>query len=107
MRQVWTNLIDNALKFSRQAEPPRIEVGGERSGGELRYWVKDNGMGYDPAHAGKLWGVFERLHTADEAPPGTGIGLAIVKRIVERHGGTVRAEGAPGKGATFGFTLPA
>ena len=106
MRQVWTNLIDNALKFSQKAAQPRIEIGGMARDGMVEYWVKDNGIGYDPAHAGKLWGVFERLHTAAEAPPGTGIGLAIVKRIVERHGGTVRAEGAPGKGATFGFSLP-
>jgi signal transduction histidine kinase len=107
MRQVWTNLIDNALKFSQKAEQPRIEIGGLARDGMVEYWVKDNGIGYDPAHAGKLWGVFERLHTAAEAPPGTGIGLAIVKRIVERHGGTVRAEGSPGAGARFGFSVPA
>ena len=107
MRQVWTNLIDNALKFSQKAAQPRVEIGGAAKDGKLEYWVKDNGIGYDPAHAGKLWGVFERLHTTAEAPPGTGIGLAIVKRIVERHGGTVRAEGKPGAGATFGFVLPA
>ncbi|HEX8964291.1 MAG TPA: ATP-binding protein, partial [Rhodocyclaceae bacterium] len=105
LRQVLVNLIANALKFSRSREAPLIEVGGDGEGREARYWVKDNGVGFDPAHADKLFGVFQRLHRPSEFE-GTGIGLAIVKRIVGRHGGRVWAEGKPGEGATIGFTLP-
>ena len=103
LRQVWINLLGNALKYSRGRNPPVVEVGFDEGTGE--YWVRDNGAGFDPRHAQKLFGVFERLHTEDEFE-GTGVGLAIVKRIIERHGGSIRAEGAPGQGATFRFSLP-
>jgi PAS domain S-box-containing protein len=105
LKQVLTNLLDNALKFSRHADPPRIQIGCERRADQTAYFVRDNGVGFDPQHAGKLFGVFERLHTAAEFE-GTGVGLAIVKQIVERHGGQVWADAAPGRGATFFFTLP-
>lgn len=105
LKQVLTNLLGNALKFSRSADPPRIQIGCERRGEVAAYFVRDNGIGFDPQHAGKLFGVFERLHTADDFE-GTGVGLAIVKQIVERHGGQVWADAAPGRGATFFFTLP-
>lgn len=104
--QVWMNLIDNALKFSSKKAEPRIEIGSEPlADGGVRYSVRDNGAGFDPAYRDKLFNVFERLHHKKEFD-GTGVGLAIVKRIVERHGGEVFAEAVPGEGATFGFTLP-
>jgi PAS domain S-box-containing protein len=105
LKQVLRNLLGNALKFSRDADPPRIQIGCERRGDATVYFVRDNGIGFDPQHAGKLFGVFERLHTAADFE-GTGVGLAIVKQIVERHGGQVWADAAPGRGATFFFTLP-
>ena len=105
LKQVLTNLLGNALKFSRNADPPRIQIGCERRGDSTVYFVRDNGVGFDPQHAGKLFGVFERLHTAADFD-GTGVGLAIVKQIIERHGGQVWADAAPGRGATFFFTLP-
>lgn len=105
LKQVITNLLGNALKFSRHADPPRIQIGCERRGETVAYFVRDNGIGFDPQHAGKLFGVFERLHTGSDFE-GTGVGLAIVKQIVERHGGQVWADAAPGRGATFFFTLP-
>jgi PAS domain S-box-containing protein len=105
LKQVLTNLLGNALKFSRNADPPRIQIGCERRGDATVYFVRDNGVGFDPQHAGKLFGVFERLHTGSDFE-GTGVGLAIVKQIVERHGGQVWADAAPGRGATFYFTLP-
>jgi PAS domain S-box-containing protein len=105
LKQVLTNLLGNALKFSRNADPPRIQIGCELRGDATVYFVRDNGVGFDPQHAGKLFGVFERLHTRSDFE-GTGVGLAIVKQIVERHGGQVWADAAPGRGATFFFTLP-
>jgi PAS domain S-box-containing protein len=105
LRQVWTNLIGNALKFSRGRPWPRVEVGSRRAGGETVYLVRDNGVGFDMAYAGHLFGVFQRLHRPEEFE-GTGVGLAIVKRIVDRHGGRVWAEAQPGEGATFYFALP-
>jgi signal transduction histidine kinase len=105
IRQVWANLIGNALKYSGKREGARIEVGGREEPRELVYWVRDNGVGFDMRFAGKLFGVFQRLHRADEFP-GTGVGLAIVQRVVSRHGGRVWAEGEPGKGACFHFSLP-
>jgi signal transduction histidine kinase len=105
LRQVWLNLLSNALKYSARSAAPRVEVGHRLEGGELVYWVRDNGVGFDPRYAHKLFGVFQRLHGADEFP-GTGVGLAIVQRVIVRHGGRVWAEGAPGQGACFYFSLP-
>lgn len=106
LRQVWMNLISNALKYTSRARQPRIEVSGYRDGAEMVYRVQDNGAGFDMRYYDKLFGVFQRLHRDDEFS-GTGVGLAIVKRIVKRHGGRVWAEGKPGEGATFYFALPA
>ena len=106
LRQVWVNLLSNAVKYSGRRSVAGIEVGSSAAIGENTYWVKDNGAGFDMRCAGKLFGVFQRLHGEAEFE-GTGIGLAIVKRIVTRHGGAVWAESTPGAGATFYFTLPA
>ncbi len=105
LRQVWTNLIGNALKYSSKVAAPCVGIGGSANGAESEYWVRDNGAGFDPRYADKLFAVFRRLH-ADEDFPGSGVGLAIVRRIVTRHGGRVWAEGKPGNGACFGFALP-
>lgn len=105
LRQVWINLLSNAVKFSANADPARIEVGARDEGEDTIYWVRDNGAGFDMQYAGKLFGVFQRLHSQAEYP-GTGVGLAIVQRIVARHGGRVWAESVPGAGATFYFSLP-
>ena len=105
LRQVLQNLFENALKYSAERSPAKIEVSGEDLPEATRYSVKDNGVGFDMAYAHKLFSVFERLHRADEFE-GTGIGLALVRRIVDRHGGTVAGQGEPGAGATFTFTLP-
>jgi PAS domain S-box-containing protein len=105
LRQVWSNLIGNALKFSRGTGAPQIRIRGERKEHEVEYAVTDNGAGFDQRYAGKLFGVFQRLHSSSEFE-GSGVGLALVERIVTRHGGRVAAEGVPGKGATFRFVLP-
>jgi signal transduction histidine kinase len=104
LRVALTNLIGNAWKFSRKAAKPRIEVGSRPNDGTVEYFVKDNGAGFDMQYAERLFGAFQRLHTQAEFE-GTGIGLATVARVVSRHGGRIRAEGKPGKGATFSFTL--
>jgi len=105
IKQVWVNLIGNALKYSSKTAQPHVEIGGSEEGTEVRYWVRDNGVGFDMRYAERLFGVFQRLHRADEFE-GTGVGLAIVQRIVARHGGRVWAESRPGEGACFHFCLP-
>jgi signal transduction histidine kinase len=105
LRLVWRNLLDNAVKYSRRQERPRIEVACQLRESELIFSVRDNGIGFDMSHADSLFGVFQRLHSSDEFE-GTGIGLATVRRIVVRHGGRTGAESRPGAGATFWFSLP-
>jgi signal transduction histidine kinase len=105
LRTLFTNLLGNAFKFTRAVPEPRIEVGGYVQGESTVFYVEDNGIGFDMRHADKLFAVFERLVSQADYE-GHGVGLAIVARIAERHGGGVRAEGAPGKGATFFVTLP-
>lgn len=105
MRFIFTNLISNACKFAREGEAPSVEVGGSMAGNEATYYVRDEGVGFDMRFSEKLFRVFERLHSADSYP-GHGVGLAIVARMVRRHGGRVWAQGAVGKGATFYFTVP-
>ena len=105
LKQVWTNLIGNALKYSAKAPAPRVCIRAEDGEDENVYWVEDNGAGFDMRYRDKLFGVFQRLHRADEFE-GTGVGLAIVQRIVARHGGRVDAEATPGRGAMFSFALP-
>ncbi|WP_216329542.1 GAF domain-containing protein [Deinococcus aestuarii] len=105
LRQVMLNLLSNALKYTRGQDVARIEVWAEDRPGEWAVFVRDNGVGFDPRYADRLFGVFQRLHRHEEFE-GTGVGLANVRRIIARHGGTVFAQGTPGRGATFGFTLP-
>jgi light-regulated signal transduction histidine kinase (bacteriophytochrome) len=104
LTQVFQNLIGNAIKF-RSREPLEIHVGAKRAKESWLFWVKDNGIGMDPRYSDKIFVIFQRLHTRDKYP-GTGIGLAICKKIVEQHGGKIWAESELGKGATFYFTLP-
>ncbi len=105
LRQVFLNLLSNAFKYSRHRKPAHVEIGSHQDqAGQVVYFVRDNGTGFDMAYAHRLFKVFQRLHREDEFD-GTGVGLAIVKRIVTRHGGQVWAEAAPDRGATFSFTL--
>ena len=105
IRQVWANLLSNAIKFSGKTEKRVVEVGGGTDGRENLYFVQDNGVGFDMRYNDKLFGVFQRLHTVEEFE-GTGVGLAIIQRIIQRLGGRVWAQGRIGAGATFSFSLP-
>lgn len=106
LKQVWTNLISNAVKYTRPRNPAKISIGSAKKDDHWKFFVRDNGVGFNPAYVDRLFGVFQRLHSVDEFE-GTGIGLANVKQIILRHGGQIRAEAEPDKGATFHFTLPA
>jgi two-component system sensor kinase len=105
LRQVFVNLLSNAAKFTRQRSRAKIEVGGREDKTENVYYVRDNGIGFDMKFYDRLFGIFQRLHRDDEFE-GTGVGLSIVKRIVQNHGGRVWAEGKVNGGAVFYFTLP-
>jgi light-regulated signal transduction histidine kinase (bacteriophytochrome) len=107
LRQVFINLISNAVKYSRPRDPARIEIGCSRSAeGDPVIFVRDNGVGFNMKYADKLFGVFQRLHLADEFE-GTGIGLANAHRIITRHGGRIWAQSTQGEGTTMSFSLPA
>ncbi len=105
LTQVWVNLLSNAVKFSAKREQPLVSVSAITDGKEHIYFVRDNGAGFNPKYQDKLFGVFQRLHDSKDYA-GTGVGLALVHRIVQRHGGRVWAEGLPEQGATFYFSLP-
>jgi light-regulated signal transduction histidine kinase (bacteriophytochrome) len=104
--QLFQNLISNSLKYRRPEEPPRVHITATRDGADWLFAVNDNGIGFDPVHAERIFGLFKRLHTRVEYP-GTGIGLAICTRIVEHYGGRIWADAVPNRGATFFFALPA
>lgn len=102
--EVYQNLIENALKFVDDPNDPRVEVGARQDKDEVLCWVRDNGIGIDARYGQKIFGLFERL---DQRIPGTGVGLAVVKRVIEAHGGKIWVESAgAGRGSTFYFTLP-
>jgi len=104
IRQLWVNLVSNAMKYTRHKEKAIVEIGSEEKEDKLTYYIKDNGAGFDMRYYDKLFGVFQRLHT-DKEFEGTGVGLAIVQRIISRHGGVIWAEARPNEGATFFFSL--
>lgn len=105
LKQVMVNLVSNAIKYSSKKEKPEIEIGLSANGGNPTFYVKDNGVGFDMAYYDKLFGVFQRLHSAEEFE-GTGVGLAIVQRIIAKHAGKIWAEGKINEGATFSFSIP-
>jgi len=105
IKQVWINLLSNAIKYSSKETAPCIEIGAEEQASEIIYFVRDNGVGFDMQYAHKLFGVFQRLHRQEEFE-GTGVGLALVKRIIDKHTGRIWAESSPGQGAAFYFSLP-
>lgn len=105
MLQVMINLLSNAIKYSSQKSNPLIEINSKAGKNEVTYTISDNGVGFEMEFADKLFGVFQRLHSADEFP-GTGVGLAIVNRIINKHKGKIWAEGKANKGATFYFSMP-
>jgi light-regulated signal transduction histidine kinase (bacteriophytochrome) len=104
LTRLFQNLTINSIKYRKPDQAPKIHISAARHGREWTVAVKDNGVGIDPQYAEKVFGIFKRLHSRDH--PGTGMGLAICKKIVERHGGRIWVESEPGKGATFFFTLP-
>jgi light-regulated signal transduction histidine kinase (bacteriophytochrome) len=106
LQQVVTNLVGNALKYRRPDVPPAIRISAERAGTVWRFAVADNGIGIEEEYFDRIFVIFQRLHTRDEHA-GTGIGLAVVRKIIDRHGGRVWLESTPGEGSTFFFTLPA
>jgi light-regulated signal transduction histidine kinase (bacteriophytochrome) len=105
INQVWTNLLSNAFKFTRKKEQGEIEIGARVTPREITFYVRDNGVGIDMSNAQRIFGVFQRFHRPDEYE-GAGVGLAIVQRIIHRHGGIIWVDSQPDQGATFYFTLP-
>jgi len=104
LKSVWSNLIENAVKFSKNKITAEIQIGFQETMTEITYYIQDNGAGFDMEYSAKLFNVFQRLHSVSEFE-GTGIGLATIKRIITKHGGRTKAEGKVGLGATFYFTL--
>jgi light-regulated signal transduction histidine kinase (bacteriophytochrome) len=105
LKQVFQNLISNGLKFRRPGVTPRVRIAAAPADPGWSFTVADNGIGIDPAHYERIFGMFQRLHTREQYP-GTGIGLALVKKIIERHGGTITVQSTPGEGTEFRFTIP-